>query len=229
MNKVLFFDATNSWILIGCYLQEESGKFSLLSKHEEKHNRESSQLLVKGISDCLQKAGWEKPDIIVTGLGPGSFTGIRISVTTARNFAQIWNIPVLGIDSLEIYATHYFIENESPVSVAIEAKQNKVYFGIKDKRGYLGSLDLEPDAIAEKISEDRLGSYITGLKYTDCPDFFPGQDMNENLPSPEAILTERSGEIRNALIKPADHSHLRLVPNYVRGTYADDKPKVHFK
>ncbi|TGK03124.1 tRNA (adenosine(37)-N6)-threonylcarbamoyltransferase complex dimerization subunit type 1 TsaB [Leptospira langatensis] len=228
MNKILFFDATNTWILVGCYSREEDGKLNVLSKYEELHNRESSTVLIAEIRNCLQKANWEKPDLIVTALGPGSFTGIRISVATARNLSQIWNIPAIGFDSLEIYTAHYFTENETAVSVSIEAKQSKIYFGLRDSRGYCGTLDIPPDLIPEKIPEDRLGSYITGLKFTDSPDLYPGQGMKENLPSPMASLLEKANELTKALSNPADYSYDRLVPHYLRGTYADDKPKVYY-
>ncbi len=228
MRKILFFDATNSWILVGSYLQGEDGKLSSLAKYEELHNRESSLVLIREISQSLKTAGWEKPDIIVTALGPGSFTGIRISVSTARNLSQIWNVPVLGIDSLEVYASHYYSENDASISVAIEAKQNKLYFGLRDRRGFWGSVDVSPERIAEELPEDRLGSYITSIKFTDSPIFFPGQNMKEKLPSSEAVLLEKANDIKIALSKPDEYSHLSILPNYVRGTYADDKPKVYY-
>ncbi len=228
MTKILFFDATNSWILVGCYLKSNDGKLEKLSEYRELHNRESSLLLIKEISNCLKVSNWEKPDIIVTTTGPGSFTGIRISVATARNFSQIWNIPVLGIDSLELYTSQYYAESESSVCVGIEAKQGKIYFGLRDSRGYWGTLDIAPDLIPETIPEDRIGSYLTGIKFSDSPEFFAGTNMKENLPSPEASLLEKSSEIKKALSKPEDHSYLQLVPNYLRGTYADDKPKVYY-
>ncbi|TGK07138.1 tRNA (adenosine(37)-N6)-threonylcarbamoyltransferase complex dimerization subunit type 1 TsaB [Leptospira semungkisensis] len=228
MNKILFLDATNTWILIGCYSRDEEGKITVLSKYEELHNRESSTVLITEIRNCLQKANWEKPDLIVTALGPGSFTGIRISVATARNLAQIWNIPAIGFDSLEIYTAHYYLEIETAISVSIEAKQSKIYFGLRDQRGYCGTLDIPPDLIAEKLPEDRLGSYITGLKFTDSPELYPGQNMKETLPSPMAILLEKANELTKALSNQADYSYELLVPNYLRGTYADDKPKVYY-
>ncbi|TGL61061.1 tRNA (adenosine(37)-N6)-threonylcarbamoyltransferase complex dimerization subunit type 1 TsaB [Leptospira sarikeiensis] len=228
MTKILFFDATNSWILVGCYQKSDDGTLTKISEYRELHNRESSFVLIKEISNCLKIANWEKPDIIITATGPGSFTGIRISVATARNFSQIWDLPVIGIDSLELYSCQYFAESESAVSVGIEAKQGKLYFGLRDSRGYWGTLDISPDMIPETIPEDRIGSYLTGLKFSDSPEFFPGQNMKENLPSPEAILIEKAAEIRAAISKPQDYTYLQLVPNYLRGTYADDKPKVYY-
>ena len=43
-------------------------------------------------------------DLIVCDIGPGSFTGIRIGVATAKAFVDSFNIPCVGISSLEALA-----------------------------------------------------------------------------------------------------------------------------
>lgn len=229
MKKILFFDATNRWILVESYLLSPEGELIIVQKYQGLHHRESSQRLVREIKICLEESGWNAPDLIVTATGPGSFTGIRISVSTARNLAQIWKIPALGFDSLDVYSAHYFQESGTTAIVAIEAKQSKIYFALRDQSGFWGSIDVLPAKIAEVIPEDRLSSYLTGIRYSDCPDFYIGENMENILPSSEALLRERTEEIKRAVSEPEEFSFLRLVPNYIRGTYADDKHKVFFK
>lgn len=48
--------------------------------------------------------GWERIDLIAVGRGPGSFTGLRIAVSTARALAQARRIPVVGVDTTAVLA-----------------------------------------------------------------------------------------------------------------------------
>lgn len=126
MKKILFFDATNQWILAETFLFHEDETVERKSFYSGIHPKESSKLLIQELRNVLITSDWTKPDLIAAALGPGSFTGLRIAVATARNLAQLWSIPALGFDSLNVYTSYYFREAGDPVVVAIEAKQKKI-------------------------------------------------------------------------------------------------------
>lgn len=72
-------------------------------------------------------------DRIVVAHGPGSFTGVRIGVTTAKTLAWSLQIPLVGISSLEMLAQNgkYFPGIVSPL---IDARRRQVYTGLYGER-----------------------------------------------------------------------------------------------
>ena len=104
--NVLFFDTSNHWMTVGVYTLGE-GNIQQLYLSNYTTSKDASYKLVSEIQKALQVLPKRQVDRIVTCIGPGSFTGIRISVTTARNLSQIWQVPVLGFDSLEVYCRSF--------------------------------------------------------------------------------------------------------------------------
>ena len=70
-------------------------------------------------------------DLIVCDIGPGSFTGIRIGVATAKAFADSLNIKSIGINSLECLA--YNSKTNGLICSIIDAKNDNIYTSIFEK------------------------------------------------------------------------------------------------
>lgn len=62
--------------------------------------------LIPAVDDLLRAAGLTPRELggIAVGLGPGSYTGLRIGVTAAKTLAYALGIPLVGLDSLEVLA-----------------------------------------------------------------------------------------------------------------------------
>ncbi len=67
-------------------------------------------------------------DLLVCDKGPGSFTGIRIGISTVMAFSDSLNIPAIGLSSLEALA--YNIKDDGLVCSLIDAKNSNSYFAL---------------------------------------------------------------------------------------------------
>lgn len=88
-----------------------------------------SVFLIPKIRDILQSNNIliKDLDAISVNIGPGSFTGIRASITIARVLCQQANIKLIGVPSLQILS--YLNESDRITNVVLDARKNKVYFG----------------------------------------------------------------------------------------------------
>jgi tRNA threonylcarbamoyladenosine biosynthesis protein TsaB len=88
-----------------------------------------SVLLMKSVDFLLDRLGWELRDIelIAAGIGPGSFTGIRIGIATALGIAQSLSIPFAGISGLDALASQV-AGLSGHIGVLLDAHRLQVYY-----------------------------------------------------------------------------------------------------
>jgi len=87
----------------------------------------SAQSLAPAIKTLLEQVGWQPGEIqlIAVTIGPGSFTGLRVGVATAKVLAYAAGAEVLGIGALEAIAAAAPTEVEA-ISVAVDAQRGDV-------------------------------------------------------------------------------------------------------
>ena len=95
---------------------------------EEEHSQTLMPMIEKMFND--NNMDLDEIDLIGCSRGPGSFTGIRIEIATAKAFSDAKNIPLIGVDSLEALAYSVVIEkenNDCEILAMINAKNDNVY------------------------------------------------------------------------------------------------------
>ena len=109
---------------------------------KELHNEselEHSQTLMPMIDEILRQAGITLNDInlLACGVGPGSFTGIRVGIATVKAIADSKNIPIVGVNSLEAqtYALKMSRQDDENIQNCkvlsmIDARNDNVYFAV---------------------------------------------------------------------------------------------------
>lgn len=115
----------------------------------------ASQLLALA-HELLEEAGRSFADVgrVAVGLGPGTFTGLRIGVATARALAQAAGAELVGVSSLRALAAA--VEPDAPagagVLAVIDARRGEVFAaGWRDGEALLRPLALAPQALAERL------------------------------------------------------------------------------
>jgi tRNA threonylcarbamoyladenosine biosynthesis protein TsaB len=84
------------------------------------------------IDEVLAAAGWQKNalDLIACGVGPGSFTGVRVALATAKGIALGLDRPIVGIGSLEAMAFAYGGGggNAKLILPLLDARKSELFF-----------------------------------------------------------------------------------------------------
>lgn len=124
-------------------LDTSSRHFSLAVAKNGKVLRSRNIVLKKVLSDSimpaiggiLKKAGLtiDELDGFAVGLGPGSFTSLRVGLSTVKGLAFATGKPVVGVSSLDILALNG--TGDGQVCVVCDAKRNLVYACLYEKKG----------------------------------------------------------------------------------------------
>ncbi len=98
---------------------------TVLAKRFEAMAKGQAERLFPLLEEVLAEGGvtWSGLTAIGVGIGPGNFTGIRISVSAARGLALSLNIPAVGVSSFEAQA----IDAPRPVLSLIDARRDQVF------------------------------------------------------------------------------------------------------
>jgi len=153
---------------------------------------------------------------IIVSAGPGSYTGLRIGVTTAKTLAYTLNIPLYSVSSLKALAATVRMHEFLLVPV-IDARRDAIYSGIYRFKGTAVEQIIEDSY----MSIDDLNRYLKGQH---MPYLFIGMDavkLKDKLKGPVFYCIPRSAEMRRI----ADFEHPEDVhvfePTYLRMTEAE--------
>lgn len=152
-----------------------------------------SENLMPIIKEILDKNNLTLKDmnLIAVSVGPGSFTGIRIGIATIKPMAEVYNLPVASVTSLETLARN--IENKEKdftIISVIDARNNQVYAGFFDTE-----YNLKEDEIAEDIDEvlKKAGKYSKIIFVGDGA-IIHKEKIEENLKDRNIIFTKENNQ-----------------------------------
>jgi len=115
---ILAFDTSTA----ACTAALFDGSGACVSRRDELIGRGHSERLVPMIAELLES---RSADEILVGVGPGSFTGIRVAIAAAHGMAIGWSAKLRGLSSIALIAAG--IERESDVGVAIVGGHGELF------------------------------------------------------------------------------------------------------
>jgi tRNA threonylcarbamoyladenosine biosynthesis protein TsaB len=187
----------------------------------------SAQSLAPGIQALLARAGWRPGDVdlVATPAGPGSFTGLRVGVATAKAFAYSVQAEVLGVDTLEAIASRA-PAHVRRLSAAVDAQRGQVI---------VQTFERGPDAWWQPVGAARLVDIDAWLQGVGPGVWITGpvlRKMADRLPERLAVLDPHcwaptAGAVARLAVR--DYARGRrddvwsLVPRYGRPSAAEEK------
>lgn len=198
----------------------------LLSQYSQCSGLTHSRTLLPMAEDMLKNAEIKLSDVdcIAVAHGPGSFTGIRIGVSTVKGLAWAAEKPCTGVSTLEAMAWHG-ISAGGYICPVMDARRNQVYnaiFKIEDGKPQRLTKD-RPIALAELAEELRKlnapvllvgdGSFI-------AKDFFDRTGIACSL-APENLLWQSAWGVAMAAADKKPGTADELLPVYLRLSQAE--------
>ena len=204
----------------------------LICEYSINTKKTHSQKLMPMIENMLKLSDIEVKDIDAIGIcvGPGSFTGLRISMATAKAISHVNNIPIIGVNSLEILGTNMDFCNRK-ICAILDAQRNQVYTNKyildNNKIKELEEISIVPiDDLLKDLEESNEEWIILGeavYKYKDKIEVIP----NITIPSASNNITKASSLCmiaRDKMIENKDiHNCYDINPMYIRKSQAEEQ------
>lgn len=131
------------------------GDGEVLIEKSQKVKTGHSGTILRLIDDVLRHSGLRKKDInlIATGLGPGSFTGIRIGIATAKGLAAAINCEIRGVSTLDAVAANV-PESDIHIMPVLDARKGEIFCALYDKNRHRLSpqVNIEPSQVKGMIT-----------------------------------------------------------------------------
>ena len=194
----------------------------IYTKESDGEGYKHSELLHSFIEKSMinSKLEYDQLMAVSVGIGPGSFTGLRIGLSSAKGICYSKDIPLITINSLEILAHKYKTTNDEILVPMFDARRKEVYFSIFDKNHKL----LKPPT-SRILSEDFFNDFpnkkkiIFGNGAEKCKSIF-NSDEFEYITEISNPSSKEMGEISYTKFLKKDYANIAYCePLYLKNNY----------
>jgi tRNA threonylcarbamoyladenosine biosynthesis protein TsaB len=101
--------------------------------HEARASNAHGESLLVSLDEAMKKAGWRPRDVDVwaCGIGPGSFTGVRIAVSTVKGIAFASGAKAVGVTSLDALAHGLDVEPGVAILSVMPSLKGEVFVNVR--------------------------------------------------------------------------------------------------
>ena len=167
---VLALDTATPTLVAGLGRWSRDGVVEVLAERAIPSGNRHAELLTPAIRGVLQDAGLTMADLdaVVTGLGPGPFTGLRVGIVTALTFADARGLPVVGVCSLDAVGS-------GARTVVTDARRKEIYWAAYSADGSRTDgpdvvrpedLGVRGPFVGDPAFADRLGAPVSAADVT---------------------------------------------------------------
>lgn len=211
MSLILHIE-TSTTVCSVCLAKE--GK--LLALKEINNGYAHAENLNKLIEEVYQGVSYQVSETVAVAVskGPGSYTGLRIGVSTAKGLAYGLSIPVIALDSMNSLLSHPEVSTLDAVKVPmLDAKRMEVYNGVYNQQGEQ-IRPIQAEVITETSFSEYWGNGVVVL-------FGPGADKCE-------ALFEQNNHV-NVIKEIFPSSSSMVVPAYLAFCEKDFVDTAYFE
>ncbi len=222
--KILAFETTSHVASVAVLSDEVLlGEFTI--NHPKTHSQKLMPML-EMLLDALEIKIGEFDYLAVTS-GPGSFTGVRIGVSTVKGLAQPHNIPVIAVSSLEALCQP-FVGFEGLICPIMDARKNEVYTALYQwEKGVMKTLQadqaVEPLGWLEELAKMDQKIMLVGDGLPKYAEIFKEKLGDQLILAPIAFNRQRASSVAQmAVTKTAEAVSYNVVPTeYLRKSEAE--------
>lgn len=153
----LLLDSSNKYLSVG--LSKDN---VVVDKIFYEAWQRQSEVMINEIHNIMQKNNVSNKDLdgVVVGIGPGSYTGVRIAITIAKTIAYALKIKIYKVSSLSLLR-----DENRPTICLFNARSGRSYFGVYEGDKTLYEDDVLPNEIVQKYIDEHKDYLINGDAY----------------------------------------------------------------
>jgi tRNA threonylcarbamoyladenosine biosynthesis protein TsaB len=164
---VLGIDTATSAVAVALTRQGDVVREARVEPGEDGRPRHSERLLA-AVEGCVETGGgWDAIDRIAVGVGPGSYTGLRIGIATARALAQARGIGIAPVGSLAALARGLSESSQAggrDALAVLDARRGQAFAALyaPDGAELLAPLVADPEELADRVRSLDLAPLAAG-------------------------------------------------------------------